>query len=647
MMPGTRRFPRIALGLAAALIIAGCQSTAFLSGAGSMRIDIEVYKGPLSKDPNTQLGELVGLTKETRLAFERYRDLLRGVARAERDCYVPILQPPPHPSDKSERRKDDPDFGKPFKFGQITGAPRDVSRSGLENQPKNEFDGFCGWLAALDEQTTTLLKDGGAIDGMLRLPGGQVADDPEVLRALPDKLRAVTTRIAETAIRLKTMAAGWAIATAALMPDSYVVRISTSNFMVAAAEYANQLSSHADALLQQMAGVNRRELPISILLRDTTPTQFLNTYVWNRAVAPALTIDKIYRPGSAFSSEETRDRVRVVERLYDDHHWARINTAFATGQGDTSMAFIKDDIGNWNLKSFDNDPSELLQAYRNLGFAGLQMATEAIRGLATSGGSTAAASLLDTANRVALGRGAAPAQVGGVGIEALHKRTLDRLVQIKADAAKEQEALRKSAEEKASKRESARTTLATAQGKVADALAARPDGKSAEDHRKAAADLRAQSVSKSKEATGRRNDATAETAAGNTAKASQLMEEARALDNEATRLGDSAFVTDGKAAAAQAAEAKAESIRVADVVPAEATLKKAEDDLASVARDVNTLTARRVAEAVKLLDGHIDLIGLMEQSAAGASQPSGQSPPGGAPASPPAGTLVPTRPVGY
>jgi len=629
---------RVAVALVAGLGLAGCQGAAFWSGSSSMRIDVEVYKGPLSKDPNIQLGELVGLTKETKNAFISYRELLRGVAQEVRDCYVPIEQPRGGPTVAR------PDFGRPFALGAVTAAPRQSWYATGQNLPQNSVTGFCGWLAALDEETSRLLQDGDVIETML----GSVGTDPEVLRATPRDLRNAMTRIAEASIRLKAKAGGWAVATAAFMPDSYAVRISTSNFMVTAAEYANQLSSHADALLQQMAGVDRRELPMSVLLRDTTPTQFLNTYVWNRAAAPALSIDQVYRPGSAFSSEETRDRVRVVERLYADHHWTRINTAFATGQGEAAMAFIKDDIGNWNLKSFDNDPSELLRAYRNMGFAGLDMATKAIANMASAGGASAAMGLLDTANRVALGRSAAPPQVGGVGVETLHRRTLDRLVQMKAAVAAEHKTLGDLAAAQLSKSRVAEEELKAARKRMSDELL-KTEGKSSEEHRRAATEFEAQALSKENEVIARRNDALAEAAAGNNEKASQLRGQANGLFDEATKLKADAVEAKRKAATAQAAEIAAESIRNAEVVPAEARQKKAADDLAATEREIATLTARRSAEAVRLLEGHIDLIGLMEQSAAGAApggMPTGPLPGGGG-LTVPAGLSSPVRPAGF
>ncbi len=40
------------------------------------------------------------------------------------------------------------------------------------------------------------------------------------------------------------------------------------------------------------------------------------------------------------------------------------------------MAFIKDDVGNWSLKSFDNDPENLLKAYTNFSIETIKKAAE-------------------------------------------------------------------------------------------------------------------------------------------------------------------------------------------------------------------------------------------------------------------------------
>ena len=70
------------------------------------------------------------------------------------------------------------------------------------------------------------------------------------------------------------------------------------------------------------------------------------------------------------------------------------------------MAFIKDDVGNWNLKSFDNDPEKLLEAYTNFSIETINKATKiATEALAPGAaeGTQSAAKLLTLATDTAFG----------------------------------------------------------------------------------------------------------------------------------------------------------------------------------------------------------------------------------------------------
>jgi len=75
-----------------------CETLSTFSTASSIRVEVEVYKGPLSKDPNTQWGELVGLINESSQAFRSYNDSLVTAA-----AYEGYLQGPAnfyeHPED--------------------------------------------------------------------------------------------------------------------------------------------------------------------------------------------------------------------------------------------------------------------------------------------------------------------------------------------------------------------------------------------------------------------------------------------------------------------------------------------------------------------------------------------------------------------
>ena len=126
----------------------------------------------------------------------------------------------------------------------------------------------------------------------------------------------VIRRIGDLGMKLKAKAFYWAEIHTALAPCCRDVRIAMAGFTNLASELSNHLESRADALqwqLDEEYGTDARELPLSLYLRDAQPTDFLNLYTWNRAAAPALVPDMFWHPLNAFSSDETADRVRVID----------------------------------------------------------------------------------------------------------------------------------------------------------------------------------------------------------------------------------------------------------------------------------------------------------------------------------------------
>ena len=62
-------------GLLAAFTLSGCGGLAAnFSAAASMRVEVEVYKGPLSKSVESQWGEFVGMVNEASDAFATFND---------------------------------------------------------------------------------------------------------------------------------------------------------------------------------------------------------------------------------------------------------------------------------------------------------------------------------------------------------------------------------------------------------------------------------------------------------------------------------------------------------------------------------------------------------------------------------------------
>src|SRR5262249_51065337 len=142
-----------------------------------------------------------------------------------------------------------------------------------------------------------------------------IAAGPDV-DSVRARVRDILRKVVEVATRMRAKAYFWAGNQVADMPQNRWVRAYMVTFSFLASEYSNQIATRADALLQQMAGPDRRELPLSLHLRNANANDFINLYVWNRAVAPALIEDMLSRPAAAFSSTETADRARAYERLF-------------------------------------------------------------------------------------------------------------------------------------------------------------------------------------------------------------------------------------------------------------------------------------------------------------------------------------------
>jgi chromosome segregation ATPase len=130
----------------------------------------------------------------------------------------------------------------------------------------------------------------------------------------------------------------------------------------------------------------------------------------------------------------------VAQRLFADHYWTKINEVYTSGQGSFGTAVVKDDIGNWTLKSFDNDPSELLQAYHKLARAGIQAAVRLAR-TASSGGASEA---LDVANKFLQGRAGSLSTVlaNDVRLESLQEQNVAELTALQQKAEQQVPALR-------------------------------------------------------------------------------------------------------------------------------------------------------------------------------------------------------------
>lgn len=181
------------------------------------------------------------------------------------------------------------------------------------------------------------------------------------------------TRIANVGKLLTEGAEHWATTQVAILPNSKRTRIAIARAAVTVAELGNEILARTDAIVRQQRGEAKAGLlPISMFLRESEGTDYLNLFEWLNATP---------RKSRQWP---VQSRTRMIERLINDNNWSKINTAFAQGNGKTSMVFVKDDIGNWNLKNYDNDPSEMLQAYKEVGTNLLTSAAKLASGMTTA-----------------------------------------------------------------------------------------------------------------------------------------------------------------------------------------------------------------------------------------------------------------------
>ena len=385
-----------------ALFINGCTTGPF-SGAGSMRIDVEVYKGPLSQEVEIQWGELLGYLEESRralvananftLAVVANRDFktISGDIADSIDVDTEDLLPNPNKEVLAQGK-----LGKLYLYPPKGQAK--VARSGNTDSIFNVT--WCNGLDAegvwdqLDYFDCILLR-GLYVDSldMIREVNQLLHDHFDALHGssalTADKGREVAMRVAEVAGKFRAKGFRWTLSTTPAQSFNIKSRMALVHFVMTASEYGNQLQARADTLAKQFYGNgrDRRELPLSSHLRDAEPTDFVHLYNWLDASTDALRYKLPEFLLTGFWPTGVDDRTKVMNRLYSDHFWSKINTVYASGKGKTGMAFVKDDIGNWSLKNFDNAPGELLDAYMKLGTSLVQRAADLAVTAETGGGS--------------------------------------------------------------------------------------------------------------------------------------------------------------------------------------------------------------------------------------------------------------------
>ena len=475
------RAATILLFLLSVTTLPGCYGP--FSGAGAMRIDVEVYKGPLSEEPEVQWASLLGHIGEAKRILLETDNFTRAVIANK--GFDSLTKWPPHEWPLARRKTVNYADGEEQNDNLIEDADKVLSEmetiiskvtgpskteietltKGLEKLHGKSADYLCQhvnpdnpWYYMMFWRLFGLLDDMDHFDCLILVT--LVADTQDAIRHVEKveaetknaekgkrktlNITAVQSVVQETAhlsAILRDKAFRFAVASTAGQSANFKVRIAVVNAIVAFSEVGNQLKTRADALFKQLTnetGLDRRELPPGVALRESEPTNFIQLYKWWDASAPSL-FGK-YVQGIGWVG----DRVKGVEELFSDHYWSKINTVYASGRGKVSMAFIKDDVGNWNLKSYDNDPEELLKAYTDFSKEAVKRAMEIAKAMSPAGPAAISGNLigklLRAADETAFKTPTTPAQAPeGAILARLHRKTeLELLAHVRQRVGKEQ-----------------------------------------------------------------------------------------------------------------------------------------------------------------------------------------------------------------
>ena len=438
------------------------------AGTASMRIEVEVYKGPLSKEPSLQWAEMLGLVRESchemraiqiesntigvktgvfkkkpvTPAFcpdQETNGSLQGMKDDSQDESGRKAEgsPPSDPADGPDQEtndslqstKDNSQDGSGRKADGVSDMPRKVVETlGLIHQetdycrvpldvftfilsPLNKILSLmtgvdsshpdCLILRDISESAEALQVELARLESILSLVltnAKEIAADNEATpckecpvetRDTKEEQRTALTNVAKVSAKATAGAFNFAISNIPGIAPTHLVRSAMVRFMVSSSEIGRQLNARADSLLKQLNGLRSQKFPLNAQLRESDATEFVQLYSWLEAHPSYL--GGFSTPGSV------KNRVKVIRHLFADHYWSNINTVYASGWGKGSMALIKDDIGNWNLKSFDSDPEEVLKAYKNVAIAALETVAKSAKAGFSGGTGVVVDKLLEVA----------------------------------------------------------------------------------------------------------------------------------------------------------------------------------------------------------------------------------------------------------
>lgn len=384
-----------------AFVLSACALTsgAGIRGASSMTIDVEVYKGPLSKTIQVQKHELEAQAADVSNVLFLIRQKARLQAN-DNDCETDNLADIDFLNKKNLEQKADIDFLSKKKLEQKKLEQKIDSITQLTDE--------CFIIVGISYDAWELRRASQTMQKLISIRERGVTSDENDEAGIQLKNESISA-FAQLGARLRARSDYWAAHLATASISKQEVRALVAEFAHYTSEFGNQLISRSDALLIQeqknhcpsdqgkptpcpryapglrIAGL----LSTGLYLRDSGTTNYLNLYDWADAIPGRLNDLKI-GPGR-------RARVRAAQLLINDTYWSNINSVYASGQGDVSMAFIKDDIGNWNLKSFENDPTELLNAYDDVAISSLRQAARLTSSVASGGSTEGIEALIDLA----------------------------------------------------------------------------------------------------------------------------------------------------------------------------------------------------------------------------------------------------------
>lgn len=89
---------------------------------------------------------------------------------------------------------------------------------------------------------------------------------------------------------------------------------------------------------------------------------------------------------------------RAIDEIVNSQYWKKINTVGASGWGNVQYMMIKDEVGNWHLKSAVVDPSEVINAIQTAGLTGMKLAGQAM-GVSVPSGQNSPTQVVEAATR--------------------------------------------------------------------------------------------------------------------------------------------------------------------------------------------------------------------------------------------------------